>query len=95
VTTRSSNCDEWHFLGWSEWERWSVEECRDNNERRVVLEFLRRLEANPLEVTGTSLGPGFPGRFFEFPEGSTTAVTWLVVEEICVVTLLRIENIPL
>jgi hypothetical protein len=95
VNNRANNCEEWHFLGRGEWERWTAEECRNNDERQAVLDFLSQLEANPLIVSGYSLGPGFPGRFFEILDTCPVAVTWLVAEEICDVTLLRIENLPL
>ncbi|MFN2525532.1 MAG: hypothetical protein ABR505_04620 [Actinomycetota bacterium] len=40
------------------------------------------------------MGPGFEGRFLLFLDEAHVVVTWLVAEEICVVTLLKIESIP-
>lgn len=60
----------------------------------AVLECLATLEANPLVIQGTPLGPGFPGRYFSDVQGAPVLVTWFVEEVICVVTLLQIENIP-
>ena len=37
---------------------------------------------------------GFEGRFIRYLETAPVVVTWLVVEELCLVTVLRVENIP-
>lgn len=87
-------CGQWHFLGRAEWERWKREECEDDTQRSAVARFLTDLAADPLLIEGTPVGLGFQGRFFRYLEAAPVIVTWLVAEEICVVTVLRIESIP-
>lgn len=59
MTQGIGDCDTWHFLGWREWQRWSSEECRDDRDRDIVLEFLQGLKADPLAVQGSRLGLHF------------------------------------
>jgi hypothetical protein len=94
VARENHHCEAWHFLGRHEWERWNREECESHEHRLAVLNLLAQLESDPLLVPSTPLGLGFEGRFFHFLESIPVVVTWLLAEEICVVTLLRIEYIP-
>lgn len=93
VSPRGS-CESWDFLGRSEFDRWSEEDCLDEGHRIAVLKFLARLEQDPLAAPATPVGGGFEGRFFHFLDDAPVVITWLVAQEICVVTLLQIENIP-
>ena len=94
MIAENPNCEEWHFLGRQEWDRWSKEECENQEHRSAVLSFLEQLEADPLLVPSTPVGQGFAGRFYHFIDMVPVVVTWLLAPEICVVTLVRIEYIP-
>jgi hypothetical protein len=59
-----------------------------------VAHFLAELEQDPYPSEKTSVGPGFPNRYFQFLAHTPVVVTWLIADEICVVTLLRLENVP-
>jgi len=59
-----------------------------------VNEFLGALGTDPLLIEGDPIGMGFEGRFIRYLETAPVVVTWLVVEELCLVTVLRVENIP-
>lgn len=77
-----------------EWTRWTKEECQNSEEHDAVARFLTELGRDPLLIEGTPVGLGFEGRFFQYLETVPIIVYWLVAEEICVVTLIQIENIP-
>lgn len=88
------NRDKWNFLNRKEFDRWEAEECQSDEERSIVLEFLARLEENPLAIPAESYGPPFQNRFYYFLPDAPVVVTWIAEREICVVSLVRIESIP-
>jgi hypothetical protein len=94
AANRNADCDTWDFLGRQEFERWSAEESQSEEQRQSVLRFLTNLEQDPRTVPATAMDAPFEGRFFEILKEANVVVTWMTVPKICVVTLLRIENIP-
>lgn len=89
-----AECESWDLRGLGELDRWGREECQNDKHRHAVSEFLEALGTDPLVIEGDPVGMGFEGRFIRYLDIAPVLVTWLVVEELCLVTVLRVENIP-